>query len=101
MGLKFHKKAAPDTLVVTRELHEITILHRPRSGSTVFCDECASDVSWMRPDEFGALARISERQVFRLIEAGRIHLVGPENSATRVCVNSIPRMTEEKLCDQS
>ena len=52
-----------------------------------FCSECRKLVRMTTPKAGARLKKISEREIFRLIEARRIHFV--ESDDIRVCLESI------------
>ncbi len=52
-----------------------------------FCTECRRMVRMTTPKMCARLKKISEREIFRLIEARRIHFV--ENGDIRICLESV------------
>ena len=52
-----------------------------------YCSECKKMTEMATPKTAGVLSEISEREVFRLIEAKEIHFI--ENDRVLVCVESL------------
>ena len=52
-----------------------------------YCSECKKMTEMATPKTAGVLAEISEREVFRLIEAKEIHFI--ENARVLVCIKSL------------
>ena len=89
---------------ITFEEQETVIL-RQRDGYLVdFCPHCQTTVRLLTPEIMAALAGISEREVFRLIESGQIHFVEMKRIyACPVCYRKSLETTEESggLCANS
>jgi hypothetical protein len=71
----------------TFEVEETIVLRQPVSISNVFCRQCGSIVGIALPQTVADLSRISEREIFRLVEAGEIHFI--EAKRFMICLNSI------------
>jgi hypothetical protein len=73
----------------TRQTHELSILCRPRIKDRMFCVGCDAPVRWLLPEEAMALSRTSLRDVFRDIEANRLHCVETPEGFLLVCAVSL------------
>ena len=62
-----------------------------RQGRTdqIWCERCRVHTHLLKPDELAALAGLSPSQVFRLLEAGRLHCIRTAEGSTFVCLNSL------------
>lgn len=60
---------------ITFESEETIILKQGSSAVTGFCPVCRTDVELISPEGLALLTGVSERTIFRLIEAGRIHFI--------------------------
>ena len=77
------------TFFVKRELRELSILVRPRLSGKRFCDSCQAEVRWLFPEEAMALAGITLRGIFRLVESSEIHFAESEGGFLLVCAASL------------
>ena len=73
---------------ITFEIEETIILRQVAETLTVFCPQCHALVEMITPQIAAALCGLSEREIFRLIENGRLHFVEAER--VLVCPNSLP-----------
>ena len=60
---------------ITFEEQQTVILRQSESHLEEFCPRCQTTVRLVTPEIMAALAAVSERKVFRLIEEGQIHFV--------------------------
>lgn len=72
---------------ITFETEETVVIRKAPQTFTVFCRECRATVEMVSPQAVAAFSQISEREIFRLIEAGKIHFV--EAESVFVCRNSL------------
>lgn len=63
------------TAKITFEMEETVLLRRGSSTANEFCPRCQSDVVLMTPETISKIADISEREIFRLMEAGEIFFI--------------------------
>lgn len=77
---------------ITFEVEETIILRQAAETLTAFCPECQSLVEMLAPQHAAELAGLSEREIFRLIENGRLHFTEAERIF--VCLNSLTNDTE-------
>lgn len=71
------------------ELNE-TIAYRPRREMRQqYCPKCGSQVEMVTPLLAAVAMDLTEREVFRLIEAGKVHFL--ETDGILICMESIRR----------
>ena len=82
-GKKIHRQLAE----ITFETRETVVLRHHGKISTGVCPFCDGEVALMSPDLLTQLMKVSEREIFRLIEAGKVFCVeGKRLIACRTCV---------------
>src|SRR4051812_33551349 len=72
---------------ITYEIEERIILRASGDKFQAFCPQCQTIVEMLTPPVAAAFSGLSERAIFRLIEAGEIHFV--ETERVFVCRNSL------------
>lgn len=77
---------------ITFEVEETIILRQGEHKLKAFCPQCQALVEMITPPIAAALSGLSEREVFRLIENGRLHFVEAERIF--VCRDSLTNGTE-------
>ena len=73
---------------ITFEVEETIILRQVAETLRAFCPQCQALVEMVTPRTAAALAGVSEREVFRLMENQGVHFVEAER--VFVCRNSVP-----------
>lgn len=68
---------------ITFEQHETLVLKQSGSHVLEFCPKCGDEVLFVTPEILAAMTESSERDVFRLVEAGVIQFV--ERNRTYAC----------------
>ncbi len=63
---------------ITFEVEETIILRQEARKFEVFCPQCQSPVEMLTTETAAAFLGLSEREIFRLIETGKIHFVEAE-----------------------
>ena len=63
---------------ITFEVEETIILRQGGNRLEVFCPQCLALVEMIRPQLAAALVGLSEREIFRSIENGRLHFIEAE-----------------------
>lgn len=81
---------------ITFEVEETIILRQVEKTFMDFCPECQALVEMTTPQIAAALLNLSEREIFRLIENGRLHFTEAERIF--ICQNSLTNGTEPLLC---
>ena len=77
---------------ITFEVEETIILRQSGNKFKAFCPQCEALVEMFTPPIAAALSGYSEREIFRLIENGRLHFV--EAYRIFVCRNSLTNRSE-------
>lgn len=75
------------TTEITLEIEEKIVLRQGEMLIAAFCQECQALVNMASPQIAAVLDGSSEREIFRLIEASRVHFV--ETEKVFVCLNSL------------
>lgn len=82
------------------EIEERVVIRSGEFTTAVFCPFCDETVSMATPCTAAALSELSERELFRLIEAGKIHFT--ETVQVMICLRSMREFLEElKKCEES
>lgn len=71
---------------ITFEIEEKIFLREGSKILTAFCPGCGGSVLMASPQAISILANVSERTIFRLIEAGEVHFI--EKDGIFVCLSS-------------
>lgn len=69
------------------EIDERIAVNNTEQQFEAYCSECKRMTQMATPKTAGVIAGISERHLFRLIEAKEIHFI--ENACVLVCVESL------------
>lgn len=77
---------------ITLEVEETVILRQGEKVLTEFCPLCQALVEMITPSIAAALTGLSEREIFRLIESGRLHFTEAERIF--ICRNSLTNGTK-------
>ena len=77
---------------ITLEVEETIILRQGGKILTDFCPQCRALVEMITPQIAAALIGLSEREIFRLIENGRLHFSKPKRPY--ICRNSLESCAE-------
>ena len=78
--------------VTTVEAHQFFVIRRPENAAPALCSQCPAGQGVMvAPDEAAALAGVSPRAVYRLVESGAIHFAETPDGVLLVCLDSFAR----------
>jgi len=69
------------------EVEETVILRQAAQISKRFCLQCGVLVEMASPQTIADFSPVSEREIFRLVEAGKIHFI--EAGRILICLDSI------------
>lgn len=72
---------------ITLETEETIIVRLQSQTLAAFCPECRATVEMALPHTAADFSGSSEREIFRLIEAGKIHFT--ENGRILICLDSL------------
>lgn len=79
------------------ESEETVVFKRSGKRVTGFCPRCASDVEMIAPDVLSIITASSEREIFRLLEAGHVYFV--EEDRVLVCASCYAEFIREGASD--
>jgi hypothetical protein len=74
---------------VTVETDEVIVIRRSGSTGVAWCPQCAETVRMLTPEEAAVLACGSAREIYRLVEAGKIHNTETDEGLLFVCLKSV------------
>lgn len=86
------KRRITRTVVETHEVIRVTAGEPPL---LVLCPECGLETGYVRPEIAAREAGMSQRELFRRIEAGRIHHLESSDGGILVCTTSVTRSKNE------
>ncbi len=69
------------------EVEETIVVRQGENISMEFCPFCQTTVEMLTPQLAAAVSKTPIREIFRLIESGRLHFM--ETDEIRVCLNSL------------
>ena len=78
---------------ITFETEETVILREGARVSFTFCTACSREVLMATPQAAAFLSGVTERHIFRLLEAGSLHFT--EDGPVRVCLESVGLIRNE------
>jgi hypothetical protein len=76
-------------LEIRLERDELSVIRRPVNGALTWCGECEERVQMITPDEAVAVARRSAREIYRWVEAGRVHFLETPQGLLSICLRSL------------
>ncbi|HEX3101303.1 MAG TPA: hypothetical protein VHQ01_05910 [Pyrinomonadaceae bacterium] len=80
------------TAKITFEMEETVLLRKGSSIINEFCPRCQGDAVLMTPETISKIADVSEREIFRLMEAGEIYFI--ERKRIYACPECFRRFVE-------
>ena len=86
------RKAVKDTkrrIEITVERQRILFVKRRHPTTPVWCETCAGRPQMLTPDEAALLLGISERDIFRRVEARQVHFTETAGGRLYVCGSSL------------
>ena len=72
---------------------EEAVTIRTRRALIAHCRQCQRQVRMVPANEAALLARLSEREVYRLVEDRRLHFIEDQNRLLYVCLESLKNMS--------
>ncbi len=73
---------------ITVETHRMLRVRLSARRARLFCPGCSGEVEMVSAAEAGAALGLTEREVFRLAEAGLLHAAETPDGRLHVCLNS-------------
>ena len=77
------------TTKLTIEIQRVYLIRRLTESRRARCEECDEVVSFVTADEAAALARLSVRAIYCLIEARKLHFIEQVEGQSLICLNSL------------
>ena len=65
------------------ELEQTMIVKRRSGSASSWCNDCASEVVMLTPDEAASITSTTTRALYRLLDAGTIHFMETESGLIR------------------
>ena len=81
---------------ITVETERLLVFSNSRSAIRQLCDSCEGEVDFITVEEAAALAGTTQRKIFHLAEAGRIHLLETAAGRALFCVNSLNKLSTQQ-----
>ncbi|MFN2412647.1 MAG: hypothetical protein ABR535_06285 [Pyrinomonadaceae bacterium] len=82
------------TAEITFETEETIVLRQGSAIVVEFCSGCGERVLMASPQTIAVLSGVSEREIFRLVEANQIHFA--ETGCILICMKSANESLEER-----
>lgn len=73
------------------ELSETVAYSRRSERFEAFCPECRAPVEMAAPQLAAVLAKSTEREIYRLVETGKIHFI--ETDRVLICLKSLQNLS--------
>jgi hypothetical protein len=74
---------------ITVERQRILLVKRRNPSPPIWCEVCAGQPQMLTPDEAARLLGVSERSIFRRVEARQVHFVETADGRLYVCGSSL------------
>ena len=74
---------------IALERDEVVVIRRRTWSSEAWCDRCGDLVRMITPDEAMAVAGQTARQIYRAVEAGRLHFLESREGFLSICLRSL------------
>ena len=74
---------------VTLETNRLLVIARRGPARRAWCADCGAQVQMLWPEEAAALAGVSSRTVYALVEAGQLHFTETADGWLLICPNSL------------
>jgi len=89
LGKRALKRAMRKRMRITLERDELSVIRRPVHRGLTWCAQCAERVQMITPDEAVAVAGRSAREIYRWVEAGRVHFMETPQGLLSICLRSL------------
>lgn len=88
--------AAMKKAKITIETERLLVVTRSRRTVENWCPTCRDEVRMIGVEEAAAIVGVSQRTMFRSLEAGRVHFAETSRGALLICLNSVLKQTGER-----
>lgn len=75
---------------ITIRSEQVFVIRRAGRNLTAWCTECDSLVNMIGPEEAMAVSGVSSREIYRWVEAGRVHFLETPEGFLLICPDSLP-----------
>lgn len=82
-------------ILLLHERRETVRLRLKRTHCSGWCGHCVAEVEWFPTLEAAEFLNVSEREVFRLVEASRIHFLEADLYSLLICRRSLEGFGQE------
>ena len=86
--------------ITVETVKRITVSNRHGSQSA-YCAFCHAESIMLRPDTAARSADISERELFRQIESGKLHFLEIDDKRLLICGTSLRKTSTERISNQN
>jgi hypothetical protein len=76
---------------ITVETERLLVISHSRHAVESWCRQCDAKVSMIGVEEAAAVADVSERTIFHLIETGELHFMETAEGKALFCIDSLLR----------
>jgi excisionase family DNA binding protein len=74
---------------ITVETRQLFLLRSVGNGVQAWCAKCTPSVRMISPEQAAALAGVSTRTIYALVEAGKVHFIETSAGLLLVCLDSL------------
>jgi len=72
------------------EITQLLIIKRRGDSGLAWCEGCARNVQMISTEKAAIIARQSTRNIYRWVEAGRVHFTEKPEGHLLICLDSLP-----------
>jgi hypothetical protein len=77
--------------IVRVETRSLSVIRPVRAAVNFWCGQCAAVVPTVTPEHAARISGSTPREVYRLIESGRLHFTETTDGQLLVCCESLPK----------
>jgi hypothetical protein len=88
-------------ITVTVETHSLTILRTRGHASATWCAACGAQTQTVTVEVAARLRSVTQRTIFRLLEAGSLHFNETPAGELLICAESLRRLAEGAAQEES
>jgi len=70
------------------ETHQVQIVRKRKRGTHAWCAACAATVRMVTPESAATMAGVTQRTIYRRVEAGELHFIETPDGTLLICANS-------------
>lgn len=78
---------------ITVEIDRVVLISKRKSSPRSWCAACAAETRMVSADQAAAVARVSSRMIYRMVEDDRLHFTETPEGRLFICLNSLSRKT--------